>query len=46
VHPAFSPDHPTSDFFLFGFLKGEMVGFTANSPAEFLSEIRRIIREI
>jgi hypothetical protein len=30
---------------LFGYPKGEMMGFTANSPAEILSEVRRIFRE-
>jgi hypothetical protein len=28
VHPAYSPDAASSDFFLFGYLKGEMAGFT------------------
>jgi hypothetical protein len=46
VHPAHSPDAVPSDFFLFGYLKGEMAGFTANSPAGILSEIRRIFQEI
>jgi hypothetical protein len=46
VHPACSPDAAPSDFFLFGYLKGEMVSFTANSPADSLSEIRRIFPEI
>jgi hypothetical protein len=31
---------------LFGYLKGEMVGFILNSPADILSEIRRIFQEI
>jgi hypothetical protein len=46
VHPAYSPDIAPSDFFLFGHLKGEMTGFTWNSPADILSEIRRIFQEI
>jgi hypothetical protein len=29
-----------------GYLKGQMAGFTANSPAHILSEIRRIYQEI
>jgi hypothetical protein len=31
---------------LFGYLKGEMTGFMANSPADIFSEIRRIFQEI
>jgi histone-lysine N-methyltransferase SETMAR len=46
VHPAYSPDVAPSDFFLLGHLKGEMADFTANSPADILSEIRRIFQEI
>jgi hypothetical protein len=46
VHPAYSPDAVPSDFFLFGSLKREMAGFTANSPAYLLSEIRGIFQEI
>jgi hypothetical protein len=46
VHPSHSPDFAPSDFFLFGHLKGQMAGFTANSPADILSEIRRNFQEI
>jgi hypothetical protein len=46
VHPAYSPDAAPSDFFLFDQLKGEMAGFTASSPADILSKIRRIFQEI
>jgi hypothetical protein len=46
VHPAYSPVPVPSDFFMFGCLKGETAGFTANSPAGILSEIRRILQEI
>jgi hypothetical protein len=46
VHPAYAPDAALSDFFLFGCLKGEIRGFTANAPADIFSEIRRIFREI
>jgi hypothetical protein len=31
---------------LFDHLKGEMAGFTANSPANILSETRRVFQEI
>jgi hypothetical protein len=46
VHPVYSPDAAPSDCFLFGYLKGEMTGFTANSPTDVLSEIGRIFQEI
>jgi hypothetical protein len=46
LHPAYSHDAAPSDFFLFGSLKGEIAGFTANSPADILSEIRRIFQKI
>jgi hypothetical protein len=45
VHPDYSPDTAPSDFFLFVYLKGEMAGLTADSPADILSEIRRIFQE-
>jgi hypothetical protein len=31
---------------LFGYLKGEVADFTANSPADILSEIRQIFQEV
>jgi hypothetical protein len=31
---------------LFGYLKGEMTGFTANSPADILYEIPRTFQEV
>jgi hypothetical protein len=46
VHPVSSPDAALTDLFLFGYLKGEMAGFTANSRPDILSEIRRIFQEI
>jgi hypothetical protein len=46
VHPAYSPNAASSDFFLFGYTKGEMAGLTANSLANILSEIGRIFQEI
>jgi hypothetical protein len=46
VHPAYFPDGASSDFILFGYLKGEMASFTVNSPADILSEIHWIFREI
>jgi hypothetical protein len=46
IHPAYSPDAAPSDFFLFGHLKREMIGFRASSPEEILCEIRRIFDQI
>jgi hypothetical protein len=46
VHPAYSPGTAPSDFFLFGYMKGEMAGLTANSLANIISEIRRVFQEI
>jgi hypothetical protein len=46
VHPADPRDAIPNDFFFFGYLKSEMASFTANSPADILSEIRRIFQEV
>jgi hypothetical protein len=46
VHPAYSPDPALSDFVLFGHMKGEVGGFSAYSPGDILSAIRRIFQEI
>jgi hypothetical protein len=46
LHPVYSPDAAPSDLFLFGYVKGEMAGSTANSPVDILSEICRIFQEI
>jgi hypothetical protein len=46
VHPTCSPDAAPSDFFLFDYLKVQIAGFTANSPTDILSEIRRIFQKI
>jgi hypothetical protein len=45
-HPDYSLDAAPSGFFLFGSQKGEMAGFTANSPTDIISETRRIFQEI
>jgi hypothetical protein len=45
VHPAYSPDAAPSDFFLFSYLKSEKTSYTTHSPADILSEIRRISQE-
>jgi hypothetical protein len=44
--PAYSADAAPSYIFLFDFLKGEMAGFTANSPADILSQIRQSSRNL
>jgi hypothetical protein len=46
VNPAYLPDTAPNDFFLFGYLKGKIAGFTANSSADILFEIRRIFQAI
>jgi hypothetical protein len=46
VHPAYSSDAASSDFVVFGHLKGKIAGFTANSLADVLSEICGIFQEI
>jgi hypothetical protein len=43
---AYSRDSAPSDFFLFGYLKCEIAGFTASSAEDILSEIRRIFEKI
>jgi hypothetical protein len=42
VHPAYCPERADSEFFLFGHLKLEMVGFQGSSVEAILSEIRQI----
>jgi hypothetical protein len=46
MHPADYPDGAPSDFFLSGHLYEKRAGFIANSPADILSDIRRIFQEI
>jgi hypothetical protein len=45
MHPDHSPNSEPSGF-LFDDLKSEMIGFTANSPADIPSEIHQIFQEI
>jgi hypothetical protein len=45
VHSADSPDASLSDIFLFDYLKGEMVGLTANSSTDVFSQFHRIFQE-
>jgi histone-lysine N-methyltransferase SETMAR len=48
-HPPYSPDLPPSDFFLFGYLKGKILGLEFESPPAFFAwinaEFQRIARE-
>jgi hypothetical protein len=46
AHSAYSHDAASSDFFLFGYLRGELTGSTANSAPDSLSEISLIFQEI
>jgi hypothetical protein len=45
-HPSYSPDLVPSDFFLFGYVKGTLVGYRAEAPSELLVRIRVIPAEI
>jgi histone-lysine N-methyltransferase SETMAR len=45
-HPPNSPDLAPSDFFLFGHVKGKLIGYRAEAPSEFLVRIRVILVEI
>jgi histone-lysine N-methyltransferase SETMAR len=45
-HPPYSPDLAPSDFFLFGYVKGKLMGYFAETPSEFLVRIRVILAEI
>jgi hypothetical protein len=42
----YSPDLTPSDFFLFGYAKGKLVGYRAETPSELLVRIRVILPEI
>jgi hypothetical protein len=44
-HPPYSPDLAPSDFFLFGYAKGKLMGYCAETPSEFLVHIRVILAE-
>jgi hypothetical protein len=35
-HPPYSPDLASSDFFLFGDVKGKLMEYRAETPSEFL----------
>jgi hypothetical protein len=42
----YSPDLAPSDFFLFGYVKGKLMGYPAETPSELLISIRVILAEI
>jgi hypothetical protein len=41
-----SPDLAPSDFFFFGYVKGKLMGYRAETPSDFLVCIRVILAEI
>jgi hypothetical protein len=45
-HPPYSPDLAPSDFALFGYVKGKLMGYRAETPSELLVRIRVILAEI
>jgi hypothetical protein len=45
-HSPYSPDLAPSDFFLFGYVKGKLMGYRAETPSELLVRIRVILAEI
>jgi hypothetical protein len=46
LHPLYSPDLASSDFFLFGYVKGKLMGYRAETPSELVVRIRVILAEI
>jgi hypothetical protein len=45
-HPPYSPDLAPCDFFLFGYIKGKLVGKQYETPENLISEVRNIIKGI
>jgi hypothetical protein len=45
-HLSYSPDLAPSDVFLFGYVKGKMMGYRPETPSELLVRIRDILAEI
>jgi hypothetical protein len=45
-HPPDSPDSAPSDFFLFGYVKGKLMGYQAGSEAALFVRIQVILVEI
>jgi hypothetical protein len=46
LHLPYSPDLAPSDFFLFGYAKGKLMRYRAETPSELLVRIRVILAEI
>jgi hypothetical protein len=46
LHLPYSPDLAPSDFCLFGYVKGKLIGYRAETPSELLVRIRVILAEI
>jgi hypothetical protein len=44
--PPYSPDLAPSDFFLFGYVKGKLMKYRAETPSELFVHIRFILAEI
>jgi hypothetical protein len=45
-HSPYSPNLAPSDFFLFGCVKGKLMGYHAETPSQLLVHIRVILAEI
>jgi hypothetical protein len=45
-HPLYSPDLTPCDFFLFGSVKGKLLGKQYETPEDRISEVRNIIEGI
>jgi hypothetical protein len=45
-HSPYSPDLAPSDFFLFGYVKGRLMGYRVETASQFLVRIRVILAEI
>jgi hypothetical protein len=45
-YPPYSPDLAPSGFFLYGYVKGKLMGYRAETPSELLVCIQVILAEI
>jgi histone-lysine N-methyltransferase SETMAR len=45
-HPPYSPDLEPSDFYLFGYVKGNLMRYRTETPSELLVRIRTFLAEI
>jgi hypothetical protein len=45
-HPPYSPDLASSDLFFFGYVRGKLMEYRAETPSELLVCIRVILAEI